>query len=85
LGVENLITWSGNKPSWCWIETTKIADTSPRRPTTAEVKSEVWMALVHGAKGFGYFCHSFVTGASAEAALLQDADMTMQLKESMHR
>lgn len=80
MGVQNLISWSGNKPSWCWIETTRISDSSPRKPTTSEVKSEVWMALIHGAKGFGYFCHSFVTGATAEAAWLMDADMTSAIK-----
>jgi hypothetical protein len=80
-GIQNLITWSGNKPSWCWIETTRISDSSPRKPTTSEVRSEVWMALIHGAKGFGYFCHSFVTSASDEAALLHDPVMINAVKE----
>jgi hypothetical protein len=80
MGIQNLITWSGNKPSWCWIETTRISDTSPRKPTTSEVRSEVWMALIHGAKGFGYFCHSFVTGATDEAAMLHDAEMISSIK-----
>jgi hypothetical protein len=79
-GIENLISWSGNKPSWCWIETTRISDSSPRKPTTSEVKSEVWMALIHGAKGFGYFCHSFVTSASDDAAILHDQDMINAVK-----
>jgi hypothetical protein len=80
MGVQNLINWSGNKPAWCWIESTKIEDTSPRRPTTSEVKSEVWMALIHGAKGFGYFCHSFVTGATDVAAMLHDSEMSNAIK-----
>lgn len=75
LGIQNLIAWSGNKPTWCWIESTRIADTSPRKPTTSEVKSEVWMAIIHGASGFGYFCHSFVNGATDEAAMLHDGEM----------
>jgi hypothetical protein len=29
------------------------------RPTPAQIKSEVWMALVHGAAGIMYFCHRF--------------------------
>jgi len=76
-GIDNLIEWSGrSKPAWCWIETTKISDRSSRKPTPAEVKSEVWMALVHGAMGFGYFCHSFTTNPPGdEAALLHDAEM----------
>ena len=80
-GIQNLITWSGNKPSWCWIETTRISDSSPRKPTTSEVKSEVWMGLIHGAKGFGYFCHSFVTSSTDEAALLHDPVMIKAVKD----
>src|SRR6185312_9565879 len=30
-----------------------------RRPTAAEVRAEVWMALIHGAKGIVYFVHEF--------------------------
>jgi hypothetical protein len=75
LGTKNLIAWSGGKPAWNAIETTRIADTSPRRPTTAEVKEEVWMAIIHGAKGIDYFCHSFVTGATDESAMLHDPEM----------
>ena len=80
-GIENLIAWSDNsKPAWCWIETTKIHDTkNSRKPTTVEVKSEVWMALIHGAKGFGYFCHSFVAPQD-EAALLHDEIMIKAVK-----
>ena len=80
LGIQNLISWSGNKQSWCWIESTRISDSSPRKPTPSEVKSEVWMGLIHGAKGFGYFCHSFVTGATDEAAMLHDPDMISAIK-----
>jgi hypothetical protein len=80
MGIQNLISWSENKPSWCWIETTRISDSSPRRPTTSEVRSEVWMALIHGAQGFGYFCHSFVTGATDEAAMLHDPEMISAVK-----
>jgi hypothetical protein len=79
-GIQNLIAWSGNKPSWCWIETTRISDSSPRKPTASEVKSEVWMGLIHGAKGFGYFCHSFVTSSTDEAALLHDPVMLNTVK-----
>jgi hypothetical protein len=59
-GIENLLEWSEYSiPVWCWIETTKINDRSPRKPTPSEVRSQVWMALIHGASGYGYFCHSF--------------------------
>jgi hypothetical protein len=38
------------------------------------------MGLIHGALGFGYFCHSFVTGATDEAAMLHDAEMITAVK-----
>lgn len=79
-GIDNLQEWSDHqKPAWCWIETTRISDKAKRKPTPAEVKSEVWMALIHGARGFGYFCHSFV-GKTDDAALLHDAEMIKGVK-----
>ncbi|MGC1240088.1 MAG: hypothetical protein WA874_00805 [Chryseosolibacter sp.] len=79
-GIDNLQEWSDHqKPAWCWIETTRISDKAKRKPTPAEVKSEVWMALIHGAKGIGYFCHSFV-GKTDDAALLHDAEMIRGVK-----
>ena len=79
-GIDNLLQWSDNtKPVWCWIESTKIGEGGPRKPTPSEVKSEVWMALIHGASGFGYFCHSF--GANFDdAALLHDSEMIKGVK-----
>jgi hypothetical protein len=57
-GVENLRKWTNNsKPVYCYIETTKISTSSKATPTTSDTKTEVWMALVHGAVGINYFCH----------------------------
>ena len=67
-GIDNLREWSDDsKPVWCWIETTHIS--SQQKPIPAQVKSEVWMALIHGAKGFGYFCHEWVPEFNANALL----------------
>jgi hypothetical protein len=79
-GIDSLRSWSDySKPVWCWIECTKIAGQRQRKPTPAEVRAEVWMALIHGAKGFGYFCHSF-TPPQDDAALLHDAEMLNAVK-----
>jgi hypothetical protein len=79
-GIDNLREWSNfTKPTWCWIETTRISEKAKRKPTPDEVKSEVWMALIHGASGVGYFCHSFV-GKTDDAALLHDAEMISSIK-----
>lgn len=79
-GIDSLFSWSNNKkPVWCWIECTRISEKSQRKPTAAEVKAEVWMALIHGANGFGYFCHSFAA-PSDDAALLHDKEMIQAVK-----
>ncbi len=79
-GIDSLRSWTNySKPVWCWIECTRISEKSSRKPTTREVKAEVWMALIHGANGFGYFCHSFVPPQD-DAALLHDARMLQAVK-----
>jgi hypothetical protein len=73
-GVDRLRRWSGGtKPVWCCIETTRISNVL-RGPTPEEVRSEVWMALIHGARGLIYFCHEFKP-RFVEAGLLADAEM----------
>lgn len=80
-GIDSLRTWcDDNKPVWTWIETTRIDKDSPRKPTPQEVKTQVWMALIHGAKGIGYFCHSFYPEQN-DAALLHDKEMLAAVKE----
>ncbi len=79
--IDSLKAWSQfKKPVWTWIETTLIGKDSPRKPTPAEVKSEVWMAIIHGAKGIGYFCHSW-NPYFADAAILRDEEMMKGVKE----
>ena len=74
-GIDRLKTCVNNaKPVWCWIECTKIDATSAAKPTPAQVRSEVWMALIHGANGIGYFCH-VIGPVFDEPGLLHDATM----------
>lgn len=48
----------GKKPVWTILECTGWGQwTTFRPPTPEEVKAEVWMAIVNGAKGIGYFPH----------------------------
>jgi hypothetical protein len=73
-GVDNLVQWSaGKKPVWDWIECTGI-NGPEGKPSAEEVKAEVWMSIVHGAMGFGYFVHQFDPSFD-EHALLDDATM----------
>jgi hypothetical protein len=73
-GVKNLHLWSNDeRPIWCWIETTHI-NNEAIKPTPFQVMSEVWMALIHGASGIGYFCHEWHP-AFDDHALLGDTQM----------
>jgi hypothetical protein len=57
-GVDNLRGWSDfKKPVIADIEASNIDDTT--RPSPAQIKAEVWLALTHGAAGIQYFCHRF--------------------------
>ena len=57
-GVKRLRKWANyEKPVWNWIETTAIRQ-GPK-PTPAEIKAEVWMSIIQGSMGVGYFCHQF--------------------------
>ena len=74
LGVNRLRRWSGEKKAvWCCIETTRINNPN-RKPTPEQVRSEVWMALIHGARGIIYFAHEF-RPKFIEAGLLADDEM----------
>ena len=74
-GVENLRKWTNHaKPVWAWIECTNIQGDSRYALTPSIVKSEVWMAIIHGARGIGYFCHQF-SPSFIEAGLLANPQM----------
>jgi hypothetical protein len=73
-GVERLRRWTGGKkPVWSCIECTRI-DNPQVKPTPDQVKAEVWMAIIHGARGLIYFCHQFQP-RFIEAGLLADEEM----------
>lgn len=57
-GIDRLHRWSThNQAVWTWIETTKMRGVNG--PTPTQTASEVWLSLIHGAKGIGYFIHVF--------------------------
>jgi hypothetical protein len=78
-GLDNLLTWSGRtKPVIGIIEASNIDNTN--RPTPAQMRSEVWMDLVHGAAGIEYFCHRF-SPTFSETDCLDDAPTKAALKD----
>ncbi len=57
-GVRRVIGWTkGEKKVWSVIETGPIK--SDLGPTPENVRSEVWMAVINGARGIIYFVHRF--------------------------
>ena len=73
-GVERLREWSrGEKVVWNCIECTRISNVE-RKATPEQVRSEVWMSLIHGSRGIIYFVHQFKP-TFREAALLDDPEM----------
>jgi hypothetical protein len=73
-GVERLVRWSaGEKIVWNCIECSRIGNTEVK-PTPQQIRSEVWMSLIHGSRGLIYFVHQFEP-AFKEASLLEDAEL----------
>ena len=57
-GVTNLAGHAaGGQAIWAVLETTALDPAI--RPLRAQVRAEVWMALIHGSKGIVYFVHEF--------------------------
>jgi hypothetical protein len=73
-GVQRLREWSHDeKIVWNCIECTRISNVE-RKATPDQVRTEVWMSIIHGSRGIIYFVHQFKP-VFREAALLDDAEM----------
>ncbi|MBI3854862.1 MAG: hypothetical protein HY293_04145 [Planctomycetes bacterium] len=73
-GVDRLRQWGGGKKIvWNCIEASRI-DNEKVKPSAAQIRTEVWMSLIHGSGGLIYFVHQFKPRFS-EASLLQDAEL----------
>jgi hypothetical protein len=72
-GVERLVKWAaGQKVVWNCIECARVE--SKTKATPSQVRSEVWMSLIHGSRGLIYFVHEWQPKFD-EAALLHDPEM----------
>ncbi|MBN2582040.1 MAG: hypothetical protein JXL80_03160 [Planctomycetes bacterium] len=79
-GIDRLMTWTeGRKPVYSAIECTRIGNAEVK-PTPEQTKTEVWMAIVHGARGILYFCHQFAP-TRISAGLLADEEMCKMVAE----
>ena len=72
-GVERLQKWAGTeKTVWNCIECTHISNPDAKA-TPDQIRSEVWMSLIHGSRGIIYFVHQFKP-AFNESAILADPE-----------
>ena len=79
-GVERLRRWSNDeKPVWNCIECSRISNTRVK-PTPEQIRTEVWMSLIHGSRGLIYFVHQFEPGFK-EASLLDDPELLRGVTE----
>jgi hypothetical protein len=79
-GVQRLVKWTEDKkPVWACIETTHIHNEKVL-PTPAQIRSQVWLAITHGATGILYFCHEFKP-KEIEAGLLAHPENAKGVKE----
>ena len=82
-GVTRLGGWTaGRETVWNYIECTHIG--SDRKPTPSQMRSEVWMGLIHGSHGLLYFVHEFQPKFN-EHALLDDAPMLAAVTRINHQ
>lgn len=83
-GVTRLTRWTNaKKPVWSCIETTRY-NNEGQKPTPAQVRSEVWQAIISGARGLIYFVHQFKP-VFREAGLLDDPEMTAAVTALNHQ
>lgn len=76
-GVSNLVNMANNGQSvWAVIESSAL--NPAHRPTPAQVRAEVWMALIHGAAGIVYFVHEFEP-TFREDAIFRYSDMVEEI------
>lgn len=78
-GVERLVGWNDGRIIWNCIECTRINSKSAK-PTPTQVRSLVWLSLIHGSRGLIYFVHEWQPKFN-ESALLDDAEMLAAVTE----
>jgi len=74
-GMDELRAWAHyRKPVYEAVETTAIGARAGK-PSPDDVRSEVWMLIIHGGMGVIYFCHIF-TPRLDPAGMLHDPAMS---------
>jgi hypothetical protein len=83
-GVKRLREWSNDSQVvWNCIEASRISNVAVK-PTPAQIKTEVWMSIIHGSRGIIYFVHQFEP-SFREASLLDDLELLSAVTAINHR
>jgi hypothetical protein len=86
-GMSRLKAFAGPRPAWIWLECTNMpadkADVGERAPYPHELRAEVWMSVLHGADGIGYFPHQFTPYKGGPAAIPQELQKEIKLTNSL--
>jgi hypothetical protein len=83
-GVERLKKWAPGKVVWNCIECTRIQNKEQHKATPLQVRSEVWMSIIHGSMGLIYFVHEWQPKFD-ESALLSDPEMLTAVSKINHQ
>jgi hypothetical protein len=79
VGVDHLRGWAeDSKPVVPIVEASSFDGVL--RPTPAQIRSEVWLALIHGAAGIQYYCHRWEPDL-VETDCIDDAPSAAALAE----
>ncbi|WP_340148682.1 hypothetical protein [uncultured Sneathiella sp.] len=77
-GVDRLVNWTDrSKPVWSLIETSRVS-TAEIMPTGDQIRSLVWLSIIHGARGIIYFVHQF-SPYFVEASLLENEALSQEV------
>ncbi len=83
-GVERLVSWTeGKKAIWGVIGASRIGNPDVL-PTVLQIRNQVWLSIIHGAKGIIYFVHQ-TAPVFVEAGLLQHERLKESLRELNYR
>jgi hypothetical protein len=87
-GVSRLKAFAGkDRPAWIWLECTNMpadkADVGERAPYPHELRAEVWMSVLHGADGIGYFPHQFNPYKGGPEAIPPELQKEIKLTDSL--
>lgn len=77
--AQRVIKWTGgSKRVWFCVETGPIW--TEKKPTTSQIRSDVWMGIIHGARGIIYFAHIFYP-KYCSYGILKDPDVELAIKK----